>query len=598
MKRSSSEEPENPDCGVRADSDDPKLKGLSIKSKNKPQGEFVQNPLNDDVPLSQASMLHMSSIQTDVINERPDPPEHCAGGTLHCVQARGQPAQPSTQRTFIEVQLSSSPSAVLPLYESVNLNSAPKRAPVPSPDLSSEERTDTLVSDALCPSAESNSTTSHCSNPSNPGSDVSERPKSSSSRLYVKVSERQCFSTDCSPFSVRHKIKSFENLAHFDKPVAKSSESQSYALSYRASINQRIAGYMGSVNSAGCRTRQRSFTSYTENRTPVTLCSPLVGKPSSNLEHPHRHSPAAELPQTPPVLRRKHGRLPRSRLQQLRALSMPELEKLCTEDFRTNPEKTHTEIRPAGEPTEDPETERFPPTVEMMSHGEPGSTEESLQRSPEAGWSISLQELLSSPVNQHELQTSLPSLTARLMVKTMIQEAEEESFSEVTGDTRLVILCKEEGSGLGFSVAGGDDLEQRAVVVHRVFTKGAASLEGTIQSGDRLVSINGTSVEGKTHGEVVSLLHQSRLSSPVLVVIRRDKDSGTSVSVRQDSVNHLKKKSLEAGADVGPGGVLTVELQKTSAGLGFSVEGDRPLLVKRLFKEGAAELSELIQVGD
>ncbi|TKS78059.1 PDZ domain-containing protein 2 [Collichthys lucidus] len=57
--------------------------------------------------------------------------------------------------------------------------------------------------------------------------------------------------------------------------------------------------------------------------------------------------------------------------------------------------------------------------------------------------------------------------------------------------------------------------------------------------------------------------------------------------------------------DVAPDGTLTVELQKSSAGLGFSLEGgkssshgDRPLIIKRIFKGGAAELSGLIEIGD
>uniref|UniRef100_A0A4W5LF00 PDZ domain-containing protein n=1 Tax=Hucho hucho TaxID=62062 RepID=A0A4W5LF00_9TELE len=54
-----------------------------------------------------------------------------------------------------------------------------------------------------------------------------------------------------------------------------------------------------------------------------------------------------------------------------------------------------------------------------------------------------------------------------------------------------------------------------------------------------------------------------------------------------------------------PDGALRVELLKTSAGLGFSLEGgkasahgDRPLNVKRVFKGGAAELSRALDVGD
>uniref|UniRef100_A0A4X2K1M3 PDZ domain-containing protein n=1 Tax=Vombatus ursinus TaxID=29139 RepID=A0A4X2K1M3_VOMUR len=50
---------------------------------------------------------------------------------------------------------------------------------------------------------------------------------------------------------------------------------------------------------------------------------------------------------------------------------------------------------------------------------------------------------------------------------------------------------------------------------------------------------------------------------------------------------------------------MCVELLKTSAGLGFSLDGgkasvtgDRPLLVKRVFKGGAAEQAGTIEAGD
>uniref|UniRef100_A0A3B3HD69 PDZ domain-containing protein n=1 Tax=Oryzias latipes TaxID=8090 RepID=A0A3B3HD69_ORYLA len=133
----------------------------------------------------------------------------------------------------------------------------------------------------------------------------------------------------------------------------------------------------------------------------------------------------------------------------------------------------------------------------------------------------------------------------------------------------LVVLNKGEGSGLGFSIAGGADLEQKKVIVHRVFSKGAASLEGSIQRGDSVLSINGTSLEGKTHREAVSCLHQAKPSSQAVVVIWR---------------NNVE------WANEGADGAFTVELQKSSAGLGFSLEGgksscqgDRPLTIKRIF---------------
>lgn len=91
------------------------------------------------------------------------------------------------------------------------------------------------------------------------------------------------------------------------------------------------------------------------------------------------------------------------------------------------------------------------------------------------------------------------------------------------------------------------------VQVHRVFIKGAASLEGTIQRGDNVLSINGTSMEGRTHGEALSCLHHARLFSQALVVIRKSRESEVSVSDTQDMYSHPRRicstadKSLEAG---------------------------------------------------
>ncbi|XP_069378939.1 PDZ domain-containing protein 2 isoform X2 [Paralichthys olivaceus] len=672
----------------------PKLKGLSIKSKNKPQEEPLQKPtrtesqfssntfssLTQSAKLSQVYSCSTANNQTDINSCLALPkvsdisqvtPEHrLADGPLQTVQlakengiqlgsnatAKPQSLQHSTQRTFIEVKLSSlsgSSSALLTHYEKGHSEDSKHTqrgthaslSPMLCPDIPTEEKTNAKVCNTGF-----NSTTSNSSNPTYIV-ETSDTLKSSTSRLYIKTMERRSFSTDntlsadYNPFSVRHKIKSFENLAHFDKPVARNNDIQSYALAYRASLNQRIAGYIGLVNSIGSRTRQRGLTSYVVTQTPTTPCSPFLGKPRSsitpmNLEYPDtscnitpllednpeagvQNTPDGITSQTPPVLRRKHGKLPRSRMQQLRALSMPELEKLCTEDFArehgTSIDKTEPGIHPTSL-SKATGTKRCPPSatltkvdVNMVNQGEPGSTEETPQRPSEThgqqpSWSISLKELATSPVSQCKLQTLLLSLTARSYVESLLQEAR--ALSEVNVITQLVVLSKEEGSGLGFSIAGGVDLEQKAITVHRVFTKGAANLEGTIQRGDSILSINGTSLEGKTHGEAVSCLHQARLTSQALVVVWRD--SELSASDRRDSVSqtnsvHSPRKCLEAGAalDGGPDGALMVDLHKTSAGLGFSLEGgkssshgDRPLIVKRIFKGGAAELSGLIEVGD
>ncbi|XP_069543485.1 PDZ domain-containing protein 2 [Brachyistius frenatus] len=657
---------------VQVESGPPKLRGLSIKSKSKPLEEPLQKPSRTQSPApsdTEASLktslksppaATMSSFlkasnQSDLIGCLSLPrvsdriqitaDDGHSGGILQTVQVAkgkdvhlgsratstsgGRSAPSVTQRTFIEVQLSSLPGSSSPAMshnETVNsrdsehpkTNAEDRLASLLSPTFITGEKTNGPLSDtvfnSLCYSPAAHTNTGNVSKPSL--TVETESLKSSTSRLYIKtmdkrsVSAETALSAEYNPFSVRHKIKSFENLANFDKPVAKSSENQSYALAYRASLNQRIAGYMGSVNTVDCRAGQRSFSSCVETSGAVPPCSLFLNKSPEAEVHKAVDGMAA---QTPPVLRRKHGRLPHCRLRQFRALSMPELQKLCTEDFTRGHgpagDESESDLHPTAAESSPPSAPLTTVAVTEVSQG--GAAETRLE-TPETGgrqlgWSISLKELFASSGNQCKLQTLLSSPTAKAYVSALLQETKVPL--EVNSSTQLVVLSKEDGTGLGFSVAGGVDLEQKEITVHRVFTKGAASLEGTIQKGDPILSINGTSLEGRTHGEAVSCLHQARLSNQALVVIGRHKDGELSISDRQDSallpksMCSARRKCLEPGA--GPDGALYVELHKTSAGLGFSLEGgkssslgDRPLTVKRIFKGGAAELSGLIRVGD
>uniref|UniRef100_A0AAZ3RUC0 PDZ domain-containing protein n=1 Tax=Oncorhynchus tshawytscha TaxID=74940 RepID=A0AAZ3RUC0_ONCTS len=517
--------------------------------------------------------------------------------------------------------------------------------------------------------------------------DETESLKANKSKL--KAMERRSFSTDNSvsgdpnPFSVRQRIKSFENLASFDKPVLKCIDIQSFAQSYaltatlKPPLNRRLSGYMsGSVSSIDCRSLRRSFSSCIDNfnaLTPLTPMSPQLRKSPSSLtltnfdlltqscstsEAPLGHiqdklgdgespriSPGVVTltPQTPPVMRsrqaRGHANLSRSRLRELRALSMPDLDKLCTDDFSSDPGtnatiNTSLEIHPAR-PTEVVQNQTgccSPPAnptgvhPTRASRADAGASLDPIQRKTNCqqadiqNWSISLTVVASSPVEQSKLQAVLASVTTKTDVLALLQEAK--ALSEDKDDTHFVVFSKEEGSGLGFSIAGGMDLEQKSITVHRVFSKGVAGLEGTIQRGDSILSINGSSLEGMSHVEAVSCLHHARLSSQVLVVIRRGKDSEGQMSPRQHDLSHHTGRSYSLGCrenrpettrsvmglgvvEVGPDGALRVELLKTSAGLGFSLEGgkassqgDLPLNVKRVFKGGAAELSRVVDVGD
>jgi len=60
--------------------------------------------------------------------------------------------------------------------------------------------------------------------------------------------------------------------------------------------------------------------------------------------------------------------------------------------------------------------------------------------------------------------------------------------------------------------------------VHRVFSQGAASQEGTVSRGDFLLSLNGASLAGLAHGDVLKALHQAQLHKDVLMVIKKGSD--------------------------------------------------------------------------
>lgn len=437
------------------------LKGLSIKKKNSPE-EPLQKLLGSPVPADTKASFRQSTNPAAVVTigilkptNQPDVRSGLAvagagdtkqimtehgnsDGALQTVQlpkkdmhvgyeAKAESHGPATQRTFMEVRLSSSSSSSSSSAaaaaaaaamshrdkkvskENKHRNDTDARlAAMHSSTVTAEERTAASVTNTAFHSL--SSTAAHSTSKGfKPVTvmETEETAKSSTSRLSTQTLSTRTLSTqtlsahtassaDYSPFSVRHKIKSFENLANVDKPLVKSSDPQPYALAYRAPLNQRIAGYMELVNAVDFRTRQRSFSSYVENLLPATSCSLRLRKSSKNEVH---KAPDGAAPHTPPVLRKKHGRLLYSRLRQLRALSMPELEKLCKEDVAggcSNADKTDSDTQSTIAPV----TDSFPTCATPMkadlnsvNHSEAEVTEETAQRTREThgrqlGWSI------------------------------------------------------------------------------------------------------------------------------------------------------------------------------------------------------------------
>ncbi|KAI5088392.1 PDZ domain-containing protein 2 isoform X2 [Silurus meridionalis] len=575
----------------------------------------------------------------------------CKSSHSKQIEAASKCESTATQRTFTKVRLSSSlsPSSANPNLSQVqgshliqNENSLHKET-APKPSLETYISFDSTIS-----IPEQNDSVKSITKPDDKVSTTETTSlKSCKSKLYLKALDRRSYSTDSDvhkrhSFSVQQRIKSFENLASFDRPVIKGIDIPTYAIYSKATVNKRLSG---PVQFNDNRSLKRSLSSCVEILNvghSFTLQSQKISSsavtnnsesspPAGNIgplaeENPTPevpvHQPSA-VPHTPPVLRSRNTRsnsgILRSKLRELRALSMPELDKLYTQDFSQDSGnvmfKTELEIQPTR-PTKSPSDSVQCTVVTRMSMMEPGTVgngehvqEQTVRQS---SWYVSLKDLSSSPLEQQKVQNVLNSLPGVLDVMTLVKEVK--NVTEDKESVYFVILAKDEGSGLGFSIAGGVDLEQKSITVHRVFTQGAAGLEGTIRRGDIVLFINGSSLSGRNHGEALSCLHQTKLAKQALVVIQRGKDSEP-VTVRQElllkhrpcSSTTFPDISRENGAavEVGPDGALCVELLKTSAGLGFSLEGgkasahgDRPLYIKRIFKGGAAELSQVIDVGD
>ncbi|XP_078386598.1 pro-interleukin-16 [Cetorhinus maximus] len=241
----------------------------------------------------------------------------------------------------------------------------------------------------------------------------------------------------------------------------------------------------------------------------------------------------------------------------------------------------------------------------------------------EKGFSLRLAELRSCTINladenrkedgTKERSSSLSSCVSAQSVMSLIPAEELEKLIEDVNsldeetlkqfeDIHVVVLHKEEGSGLGFSIGGGIDLENKVTTVHRVFLNGLAAQEGTIEKGDEILSINGQSLKGVTHTEALAILRQARLPKQSVIVIHKAKEgeSKPNTSTECSSTENPTSSATEDKLNT-----FTVELEKNAGGLGFSLEGgkgsihgDKPLIINRIFKGGALEQSNIIQAGD
>ncbi|XP_006862018.1 PREDICTED: partitioning defective 3 homolog B isoform X2 [Chrysochloris asiatica] len=232
---------------------------------------------------------------------------------------------------------------------------------------------------------------------------------------------------------------------------------------------------------------------------------------------------------------------------------------------------------------------KVPPPV----HGKSGLDTVNLKgaSSPEADASNALQQSKSPRIPRQGRHPPSPSLSPLM------------GLGSKKNAKKIKIDLKKGPEGLGFTVVTRDSSIHGPgpIFVKNILPKGAAIKDGRLQSGDRILEVNGRDVTGRTQEELVSMLRSTKQGETASLVIARQQGSCLPRELKGEP--NRSALSLETTEQ------LTFEIplnDSGSAGLGVSLKGNKSresgtdlgIFIKSIIHGGAAFKDGRLRVND
>ncbi|NWT77562.1 PAR3L protein, partial [Lanius ludovicianus] len=176
-------------------------------------------------------------------------------------------------------------------------------------------------------------------------------------------------------------------------------------------------------------------------------------------------------------------------------------------------------------------------------------------------------------------------------------------FGSKKNAKKIKIDLKKGPEGLGFTVVTRDSSVHGPgpIFVKNILPKGAAVKDGRLQSGDRILEVNGCDITGRTQEELVAMLRSTKQGETVCLIVARQEEAFLPRELKgEPNCSIFSPETTEQ---------LTFEIplnDSGSAGLGVSLKGNKSretgadlgIFIKSIIHGGAAFKDGRLRVND